>query len=181
MTYSFTEKKRIRKSFAKRAAVLDVPFLLATQINSYAEFLQAEVARATSAARSGLQSAFQSVFPISSHSGNARLEFVSYALGEPPFDVVECQQRGLTFASPLRAKVRLIDHGPRGDQAHGQGGEGAGGLHGRDPAHDPQRLLRHQRHRARDRLAAAPLARACSSSTTAARPTPRASSSSRRA
>jgi DNA-directed RNA polymerase subunit beta len=106
MTYSFTEKKRIRKSFAKRAAVLDVPFLLATQINSYAEFLQAEVA-GESRRETGLQSAFRSVFPISSHSGNARLEFVSYALGEPPFDVVECQQRGLTFASPLRAKVRL--------------------------------------------------------------------------
>ena len=60
----------------------------------------------------GLQSAFTSIFPISSHSGNARLEFVSYALGEPPFDVEECQQRGLTFASPLRAKVRLtiMDH-----------------------------------------------------------------------
>jgi DNA-directed RNA polymerase subunit beta len=106
MTYSFTEKKRIRKSFAKRAAVLDVPFLLATQINSYAEFLQAEV-QADARKPSGLQSAFTSVFPISSHSGNARLEYVSYALGEPPFDVVECQQRGLTFASPLRAKVRL--------------------------------------------------------------------------
>jgi DNA-directed RNA polymerase subunit beta len=106
MTYSFTEKKRIRKSFAKRAAVLDVPFLLATQINSYAEFLQAEV-QADSRKNSGLESAFTSVFPISSHSGNARLEYVSYVLGEPPFDVVECQQRGLTFASPLRAKVRL--------------------------------------------------------------------------
>ena len=106
MTYSFTEKKRIRKSFAKRAAVLDVPFLLATQINSYAEFLQAEVP-VDARRETGLQSAFRSVFPISSHSGNARLEFVSYALGEPPFDVVECQQRGLTFASPLRAKVRL--------------------------------------------------------------------------
>src|SRR5687768_8065530 len=106
MTYTFTEKKRIRKSFAKRAAVLDVPFLLATQINSYAEFLQSEVA-AEGRKEIGLQSAFRSVFPISSHSGNARLEFVSYALGEPPFDVVECQQRGLTFASPLRAKVRL--------------------------------------------------------------------------
>src|SRR3954452_10354489 len=106
MTYSFTEKKRIRKSFAKRAAVLDVPFLLATQINSYAEFLQAESA-ADKRRETGLQSAFTSVFPISSHSGNARLEFVSYALGDPPFDVVECQQRGLTFASPLRAKVRL--------------------------------------------------------------------------
>ncbi len=106
MTYSFTEKKRIRKSFAKRAAVLDVPFLLATQINSYAEFLQAELT-VDHRRDIGLQSAFKSVFPISSHSGNARLEFVSYALGEPPFDVVECQQRGLTFASPLRAKVRL--------------------------------------------------------------------------
>src|SRR5687768_17743629 len=106
MTYTFTEKKRIRKSFAKRAAVLDVPFLLATQINSYAEFLQAETAP-EGRLETGLQSAFRSVFPISSHSGNARLEFVSYALGEPPFDVVECQQRGLTFASPLRAKVRL--------------------------------------------------------------------------
>src|SRR5262252_5253597 len=106
MTYSFTEKKRIRKSFAKRAAVLDVPFLLATQINSYAEFLQSEVP-ADNRREMGLQSAFTSVFPISSHSGNARLEYVSYALGEPPFDVVECQQRGLTFASPLRAKVRL--------------------------------------------------------------------------
>src|SRR6202521_555298 len=106
MTYSFTEKKRIRKSFAKRAAVLDVPFLLATQITSYAESLQPEVPGG-SRRDMGLQSAFTSVFPISSHSGNARLEFVSYALGEPPFDVVECQQRGLTFASPLRAKVRL--------------------------------------------------------------------------
>jgi len=105
-TYTFTEKKRIRKSFAKRAAVLDVPFLLATQLDSYAEFLQAEVPP-HERKDSGLQSAFTSVFPISSHSGNARLEFVSYALGEPPFDVVECQQRGLTFASPLRAKVRL--------------------------------------------------------------------------
>jgi len=107
MTYSFTEKKRIRKSFAKRASVLDVPFLLATQIDSYAEFLQAEVP-AENRRMTGLQSAFMSVFPISSHSGNARLEFQSFTLGEPPFDVVECQQRGLTFASPLRAKVRLI-------------------------------------------------------------------------
>ena len=88
MPYSFTEKKRIRKSFAKRAAVLDVPFLLATQINSYAEFLQSEVP-GDNRREMGLQSAVTSVFPISSHSGNARLEFVSYALGEPPFDVVE--------------------------------------------------------------------------------------------
>ncbi|HVY05165.1 MAG TPA: DNA-directed RNA polymerase subunit beta [Burkholderiales bacterium] len=106
MAYSFTEKKRIRKSFAKRASVLPVPYLLATQINSYAQFLQAD-ADPDKRGNQGLQAAFQSIFPISSHSGNARLDFVSYQLGIPPFDVKECQQRGLTFAAPLRAKVRL--------------------------------------------------------------------------
>jgi DNA-directed RNA polymerase subunit beta len=105
-TYSSTEKKRIRKSFAKRASVLSVPFLLATQLESYAAFLQAAVLP-EKRRNEGLQAAFTSIFPISSHSGNARLEFVSYSLGEPPFDVKECQQRGLTYASPLRAKVRL--------------------------------------------------------------------------
>ncbi|HEY6239498.1 MAG TPA: DNA-directed RNA polymerase subunit beta, partial [Burkholderiales bacterium] len=104
--YSSTEKKRIRKSFAKRASVLNVPFLLATQLESYAAFLQA-AAQPEKRRNEGLQAAFTSIFPISSHSGNARLEFVSYQLGEPPFDVKECQQRGLTYASPLRAKVRL--------------------------------------------------------------------------
>ncbi len=107
MTYSLTERKRIRKSFAKRASVLNVPFLIATQLESYTAFLQAPVA-AEKRKNEGLQAAFTSIFPISSHSGNARLEFVSYALGEPPFDVKECQQRGLTYASPLRAKVRLV-------------------------------------------------------------------------
>src|SRR3990172_9614569 len=106
MSYSSTEKKRIRKSFAKRASVLNIPFLLATQLDSFAAFLQAPVAP-ESRTNEGLQAAFTSIFPIASHSGNARLGFVSYALGEPPFDVKECQQRGLTYASPLRAKVRL--------------------------------------------------------------------------
>ena len=106
MSYSFTEKKRIRKSFAKRASVQEVPFLLATQIDSYREFLQSDV-DANARKAQGLEAAFKSVFPIASHSGNARLDYVSFALGDPPFDVVECQQRGLTFASPLRAKVRL--------------------------------------------------------------------------
>src|SRR5213075_2825214 len=104
--YSFTEKKRIRKSFAKRASVLPVPFLLETQLVSYRAFLQSDTPGDTRK-NEGLQAAFTSIFPISSHSGNARLEFVSYSLGEPPFDVKECQQRGLTYASPLRAKVRL--------------------------------------------------------------------------
>lgn len=106
MDYSFTEKKRIRKSFAKRASVLSIPFLLATQLESYTSFLQANIL-ANSRKNIGLQAAFNSIFPIESHSKNARLDFISYNLGHPPFDVKECQQRGLTYASPLRAKVRL--------------------------------------------------------------------------
>jgi DNA-directed RNA polymerase subunit beta len=105
--YSFTEKKRIRKSFAKRRIVQQVPYLLQTQIDSYAQFLQLE--RAMPDRRDeGLQAAFTSIFPIVSHNQMARLEFVSYALGHPAFDVVECQQRGLTFCAPLRARVRLV-------------------------------------------------------------------------
>src|SRR5919197_72814 len=107
MTYSLTERKRIRKSFAKRAIVQKVPFLIATQLESYTGFLQAHMPP-EGRRNEGLQAAFTSIFPIVSHSGNARLEFVSYFLGEPPFDVKECQQRGLTYASPLRAKVRLV-------------------------------------------------------------------------
>ncbi len=107
MHYSFTEKKRIRKSFAKRANVHDVPYLLATQLDSYTAFLQAD-AGPVNRKSEGLQSAFNSIFPIVSHNGFARLEFLSYTLGDPPFDVKECQQRGLTYASPLRAKVRLV-------------------------------------------------------------------------
>jgi DNA-directed RNA polymerase subunit beta len=107
MHYSFTEKKRIRKSFAKRANVHHVPFLLATQLESYHSFLQEDIVP-SQRKNDGLQSAFTSIFPIVSHNGFARLEFLSYVLGDPAFDVKECQQRGLTFASPLRAKVRLV-------------------------------------------------------------------------
>lgn len=107
MPYSYTEKKRIRKSFAKRENVLNIPFLLATQIDSYMHFLQTDVAP-SARKNQGLHAAFASIFPIVAHSGNARLEFIEYELGEPSFDVKECHQRGLTFASPLRAKVRLI-------------------------------------------------------------------------
>jgi len=107
MPYSYTEKKRIRKSFAKREDVQDVPFLLATQLESYQTFLQADVAP-SKRTDEGLQAAFSSIFPIVSHNQMARLEFVSYVLGDPVFDVKECQQRGLTYASPLRAKVRLV-------------------------------------------------------------------------
>ncbi len=107
MAYSFTEKKRIRKSFAKRDSVLAVPYLLATQLDSYRAFLQEGVS-VENRRNEGLQAAFNAIFPIISHSGNARLEFVSYQLGTPPFDVKECQQRGLNFAAPLRARVRLV-------------------------------------------------------------------------
>ncbi len=108
MAYSFTEKKRIRKNFGKQPGILEVPYLLAIQLDSYRSFLQAATAEESAADDVGLHAAFKSVFPISSYSGNATLEYVSYRLGEPVFDVKECQLRGLTYAAPLRTKVRLI-------------------------------------------------------------------------
>src|ERR1700709_2932216 len=107
MHYSFTEKKRIRKSFAKRANVHNVPFLLATQLESYTGFLQADKVP-SQRKNEGLQSAFSSIFPIVSHNGFARLEFLSYMLSPPAFNIKECQQRGLTYCSALRPKVRLV-------------------------------------------------------------------------
>ena len=107
MAYSFTEKKRIRKDFGKRPIILEVPFLLATQIDSYRSFLQ-EGRPSDQLDEVGLHAAFKSVFPIVSYSGNAVLEYVSYRLGEPTFDVRECQLRGTTYAAPLRVLVRLV-------------------------------------------------------------------------
>jgi len=95
MGYTFTERKRIRKSFGKRVNVLPVPYLLATQLESYRNFLQTDASQ-EERRNEGLQAAFTSIFPIVSHSGNARLEYVHYNLGEPAFDIKECQQRGLT-------------------------------------------------------------------------------------
>ena len=106
MSYSFTEKKRLRKSFAKREKVLEVPYLLEMQLESYKNFLQLDVPL-EERKDEGLQSTFNSLFPISSHSGNAKLDYVSYKLGKVDFDVKECQQRGLTYGVPLRAAVRL--------------------------------------------------------------------------
>ncbi len=107
MAYSFTEKKRIRKNFGKLASVLDVPYLLSIQLDSYRGFLQRDVPEGERA-DNGLHSAFSSVFPIVSYSGNAALEYISYRLGDPVFDVKECQLRGLTYAAPLRVLVRLV-------------------------------------------------------------------------
>ena len=107
MAYSFTEKKRIRKNFGKSVSVLEAPYLLSIQLDSYRKFLQLEVS-ADERKVNGLHAAFKSVFPIVSYSGTAALEYVSYELGTPVFDVKECQVRGLTYAAPLRVKVRLV-------------------------------------------------------------------------
>ena len=107
MAYTFTEKKRLRNNFGKANEVLDVPYLLETQINSYAGFLQTGI-KPAKRKDAGLHAAFSSVFPIHSHSGYAVLEYVKYRLGEPVFDVRECQQRGATYAAPLRVIARLV-------------------------------------------------------------------------
>ena len=106
MTYSFTEKKRIRKSFNKQDSILKVPYLLDIQLKSYRKFLQADVPPEQRIDQ-GLQAAFKSIFPIESYNGNSALEFVSYRLGTPQFDVMECQQRGLLYSAPLRVLVHL--------------------------------------------------------------------------
>src|ERR1700745_34118 len=107
MAYSFTEKKRIRKNFGKQASILDTPYLLAIQLDSYRKFLQVDKPE-DNGDRSARPPPFRSVFPISSYSGNASLEYVSYRLGEPVFDVKECQLRGLTYAAPLPLKAPPI-------------------------------------------------------------------------
>ena len=107
MAYSYTEKKRIRKDFGKLPQVMDVPYLLAIQLDSYHDFLQQDRAL-EQRLEVGLHAAFKSVFPIASFSGNAALEYVSYRFGTPAFDVKECQLRGVTYSAPLRVKVRLM-------------------------------------------------------------------------
>ena len=107
MAYSFTEKKRIRKDFGKQPTTLDIPYLLSIQIDSYNKFLQNGISD-DDREDTGLNSAFKTVFPIVSYSGNASLEYVSYKLGKPVFDVQECKLRGQTYAAPMRVKVRLV-------------------------------------------------------------------------
>ena len=107
MTYRFTEKKRIRKDFGKLPEIMELPYLLSTQLESYSKFLQRDIT-ARQRKDVGLHAAFRSVFPIVSYSGNAALEYVDYRLGEPVFDVKESVLRATTFAAPLRVKVRLI-------------------------------------------------------------------------
>ncbi len=107
MAFSFTEKKRIRKDFGKRTPILEVPFLLQTQLDSYRSFLQ-EHADPDAREDKGLHAAFNSVMPIVSYSGNVELHYVRYRLGKPTFDERECKIRGLTYAAPLRVMARLM-------------------------------------------------------------------------
>ncbi len=107
MTYSFTEKKRIRKDFAKRASVLPVPYLLSLQKESFLDFLQLDIA-ADKRKNVGLHASMRSIFPIKAVSGAAELDYVSYRVGLPEFDVKECKQRGATYSAALRAKLRLV-------------------------------------------------------------------------
>ena len=107
MAYSYTEKKRIRKDFGVLPKVMDVPYLLAIQMDSYRKFTQQGLSP-EERGDYGLHAAFKSVFPIVSYSGNAALEYVDYKLGKPVFDVNECQLRGVTYSCSLRVKVRLI-------------------------------------------------------------------------
>ena len=106
MSYSYTEKKRIRKNFGTFAKVMELPNLVETQTKSYAEFLQADVAP-DARKKQGLEEVFQSLFPIKSVSGNAALEYVSYELGKNTYDVQECLIQGLTYSAPLRIKSIL--------------------------------------------------------------------------
>ncbi len=103
MVYSYTEKKRIRKDFGKRPQVLDVPYLLSIQLDSFQKFIEQDPE-----GQYGTEATFRSVFPIQSYSGNSELQYVSYRLGEPVFDVQECQIRGVTYSAPLRVKLRLV-------------------------------------------------------------------------
>ena len=115
MTFSFTEKKRIRKDFGKQKPALDVPNLLTLQVESYNKFLQNDI-DPDKRKKIGLQAAFNNLFPIESFSKNARLEFISYRLEEPEFNVRECQLRGLSYAAPLRVKTKLITYDKTSDK-----------------------------------------------------------------
>ncbi len=107
MAYSIANNPLLRKNFAKIKKIIDIPNLIDIQKNSYKRFLQLEIP-AEARKNSGLESVFRSVFPIKDFSETASLEYVSYSLGTPKYDVEECHQRGMTFAAPMKVKVRLV-------------------------------------------------------------------------
>ena len=107
MAYSYTERKRIRKSFGSRENVLEIPYLLQMQKEAYVAFLQKDTSP-KKRTEEGLQAAFLNAFPIVSHNGFVEMKYLEYNLARPAFDVRECQTRGLTFSSAVRARVQLI-------------------------------------------------------------------------
>ena len=107
MAFSYTEKKRIRRSFEKISSVMDLPNLLATQLESYNDFLQRNV-DPKKRKNQGLEKVINSIFPIESHSKNARMEFSSYELGEPTFNERECKLKGVTYEASLHINCELF-------------------------------------------------------------------------
>ncbi len=107
MPFQVAHNLRFRRTFGRIKKIIDLPYLIEIQKNSYDQFLQREVAPAQRQ-NFGLQEVFKSVFPIKDFNETASLEFVSYALGEPKYDVEECHQRGMTFAAPLKVTVQLV-------------------------------------------------------------------------
>jgi len=107
MVNSFTGRKRVRKTFGRIATVVPMPNLIEVQKTSYAHFLQMDVPAAERVSN-GLQEVLKSVFPISDFSERGTLEFVKYEFEEPKYDVEECQQRGMTYAAPLKVTLRLV-------------------------------------------------------------------------
>ncbi|MCM2277064.1 MAG: DNA-directed RNA polymerase subunit beta [Oligoflexia bacterium] len=107
MASLFSENRRIRKDFTRIASPVEIPNLIELQRKSYEKFLQAEVPP-HKRDNSGLQAVFKSVFPIEDFNKTASLEFESYTLEKPKYDVGECRQRGMTFAAPLKITVRLV-------------------------------------------------------------------------
>ena len=107
MSYSYTEKRRIRKNFGRLPKVMKLPKLIETQLESYTQFLQQHV-EVGARENKGLEEVFQTLFPITSVSGNAALEYVSYELGKPGYTVQECLIQGLSYSAPLRIVVRLV-------------------------------------------------------------------------
>ncbi len=107
MAHSFTGKKRIRKSFGRIPEAVQMPNLIEVQRSSYEQFLQREVRHADRRDQ-GVEAVFKSVFPIKDFNERAVLEYVSYEFEEPKYDVEECIQRDMTYAAPLKVKLRLI-------------------------------------------------------------------------
>ncbi len=107
MAYSIANNQLLRKHFAEIKRIIDIPNLIDIQKNSYKRFLQADIPP-SARQNIGLEAVFQSVFPIRDFSETCSLEYVSYALGTPKYDVDECHQRGMTFAAPVKVKVRLV-------------------------------------------------------------------------